>query len=301
MNENEKTPELVKKQGRGHVLCEKAPWLVMTVGAFLLLLLFPVFGMIGAAVLQKFLPVDKQTVEALITAASALLLIWLVKRWFSPEYEGSMRLHVPVGDVVRWSVPLWACLAFCIAAEGWERGEFYFELTFGMVALSLMAGFLEEAIFRAFVVPVGMRYLSGENRVWWATAISVGVFALCHFPNVMAGAPLETTIFQVFACVPFGIYAVAITLRSGSVLPAAVMHTLMDIIAMSTTPNQGDGVMHGTVEWSTVVSVGLEYIVLVAFGVWMIRKYKPEILALWEKKWGMAPEKKEGGTSDDEN
>ncbi len=298
MNEHERMPEGVRKPGRGHFLCEKAPRLVMIAGACFLLLFFPLLGTIGTAFLQNYVPVDKNTLEALLVAASGLLLVWLVKWWFSPEYEGSLRLHIPVADVVRWSMLLWACLAFCVVAEAWERGDFYFELTFGMVALCLMAGFLEEAIFRAFVVPIGMRYLSGENRVWWTAAISIGSFALFHFANMLAGAALDITILQVVGCLPFGLFAVAITLRSGSVLPVAVMHTLMDVIAMSTTPNTGDGVMRGGVELSTVVSVGVEYLVLIPFGVWLIRKYKPEILALWNRKWGLAPEGTEGGLSD---
>lgn len=301
MNEDEKMPENVKKTGRGHILCEKAPWLVLTVGTFSISFFFPLVGILSSAALQQILPFDKDIGEALLCTASSFLLLWLIKWWFSPEYEGSMRLHVPVGDVVRWSVPLWGCLACGIAVEAWKRGEFYFHLTFGMVALCLMAGFLEEAIYRAFVVPVGMRYLSGENRVWWTAAFSMGVFALAHLPNVLSGAPLDITIVQVVGCLPFGLFAVAVMLRSGSVLPTAVMHTLMDIIAMSTTPNIGDGVMRGAVEWDLIVSVVLEYIVLATFGVWMIKKYKPEILALWDRKWGLSSVQTEGGTSDAEN
>lgn len=294
MDEKGTTQELVKKSGRGHFLCEKVPRLVMTVGAYLISLTFPLIGTFAVAFSQFVLPpFDRAVWEELAIALSAFLLIWLHKRWFAPDYEGSMRIHVPYGDVLRWSVPLWVFLGCSVPIEAFARGEFYFHLTFAMAALCLCAGFFEEAVYRAFIIPIGMHYLPGKNRVWWTLGISAGVFALAHAANVLAGAAVDLTISQVISCVPFGLYTAAITLRSGSFLPAAILHTLFDIIAMSTTPGTDDGIMRGTIGWSDFVSVGLEYIFLATFGFWLVKTYQTEILALWEKKWSMYSEKTE--------
>lgn len=284
----------VKKSGRSHFLCEKAPGLVMTVGAYLISLVFPLVGLVAVAISQFVLPpFERQTGEGLAVALSAFLLVWMYNRWFAPEYEGSMRIHVPYSDVLRWSIPFWVCMSGSVLIEAFAKGEFYFQLNFSMVALCMSAGFLEEAIYRAFIVPIGMRYLSGENRVWWTMGISAGVFALAHASNVLAGAAVDMTVFQVIACVPFGLYAAALTLRSGCFLPAAILHTMLDIIGMGTTPNAGDGVLRGTIGWSDITSVGLEYIFLVSFAFLLVKACKTEILALWEKKWGMEPEETE--------
>ncbi len=294
MDEKEAMQGTVKKSGRGHFLCEKVPRLVMTVGAYLISLTFPLIGTFAVAFSQFILPpFDRAIGEELAIALSAFLLVWLHKRWFAPDYEGSMRIHVPYGDILRWSVPLWVCLGCCVPIEAFARGEFHFHLTLAMTALCLCAGFLEEAVYRAFIVSIGMRYLSGKNRVWWTLGISTGVFALAHAANVLAGAAVDLTIFQIISCVPFGLYAAAITLRSGSFLPAAVLHTLFDIIATGTTPGIDDGIMRGTIGWSDFVSAGLEYIFLAAFSFWLVKTYQTEILVLWEKKWSMVQEKME--------
>ena len=163
-------------------------------------------------------------------------------------------------------------------------------MTLSMAALCTSAGFFEEAVYRAFIIPIGMRYLTGENRIWWTMGISAGMFGLAYMANILAGADLGITISQAISCIPLGLYAAALTLRSGSFLPAAVLHMMLDIIAMGTTPGIGDGIMRGAVDWSTIVNIALEYALLATFGIWLAKTYKTEILALWEKKWGMAPE-----------
>ena len=291
-NEERIPAEAPKKQGRGHFFCEKAPLLVMLVGAVFLTIFYPLLGTIARGLLMLAVPsLDPKITEYLLIAASSIVFLGVFKWWFSPDYEGSFPLHVPLGDAIRWTVPLWIFLGLCVVLEGVMNG-FFFRIDFNIIAMCLYAGFFEESIFRIFMVAIGMRYLSGEKRVWWAVILSSVLFGLFHAGNILGGAPVETTIHQVINSVLFGIFMAALVLRTGSVLPSAISHTLYDIIAMVTTPGIMDGVMHTTPDMTSYIELAL--VLIPAYvGYRMIREHKAEILAIWEEKWSMTPAKEE--------
>lgn len=274
-----------KKPGRGHFFCEKAPLFVMVVGTFFITVVYPLMGIAGQGIIRQVLPqLDKDVMEAFCIAVSSFLFLWLFKRWFAPDWQGVLRLHVPLRDVLRWSVPLWVFLGISILLEGVDNG-FFFRLTLIIVAMSACAGFFEEAVFRIFTIAIGMRFLSGEKRVWWSLVVSSVVFGLSHCCNVLGGAPMETAIHQAIHSVLFGLYMGALALRTGSYWPTAILHTLYDALAMSTTPGVIDGVMHDTPGVTSYIEL-----VMMLFPAWygvnMVKKYKTEILALWDRKWG---------------
>lgn len=83
-----------KKPGRGHFFCEKAPLLVMVFGAIFLVIFYPLVGNIAQALLRQVVPsLNADIMDNLLIAASSVLFLWLFKRWFSPDYQGSFRLH----------------------------------------------------------------------------------------------------------------------------------------------------------------------------------------------------------------
>ncbi len=279
--------EALKKPGRGHFFCEKVPLLVMLVGAVFLVIFYPLLGTTARVLLMMAVPsLDPKITEYLLIAALSVMFLGVFKWWFSPDYEGSFPLHVPIGNAIRLSVPLWIFLGLCVVLEGVMNG-FFFRIDFNIIAMCLYAGFFEESIFRIFMVAIGMRYLSGENRVWWTVILSSVLFGLFHAGNILGGAPVETTVHQVINSVLFGTFMAALVLRTGSVLPSAISHTLYDIIAMVTTPRIMDGVMHTVPDMTSYIELALALIPACA-GVWIIRKYKAEILSIWEEKWSIS-------------
>ena len=293
-NEERKPAEVEKKRGRGHFLCEKVPLLVMVFGAVFLVLFYPLLGNIARGLLRLVVPsLNADIADNLLIAASSVLFLWLFKRWFSPDYRGSFRLHVPMRDVIRWSIPLWIFLALCIVLEGVMKG-FFFRLDFNIVSMSLYAGFFEESIFRIFMVAIGMRYLSGEKRLKWTVLLSSVLFGLAHAGNMLAGAPVSTTIHQMLHCILFGIYMAALVLRTGSVLPSAILHSLYDMLAIGTTRGVIDGVMHDAPDMTSYIEM-IFVLIPTYFGVKLIQNNKAGILALWDEKWSVTPVKKEEG------
>lgn len=89
-------------------------------------------------------------------------------------------------------------------------------IAFSVVALS--AGFCEEIVFRGFA-PIFIQSHLADN-VWLALAATSGVFGLHHAYQGFKGV-LSTAI----AGLAFGL----VTLLSGSLAPAIVLHVLMDL------------------------------------------------------------------------
>lgn len=107
-----------------------------------------------------------------------------------------------------------------------------------LVAAAVLTGFLEEVIWRGLV----MRALlpSGVNR---AVLLSSVLFAAMHLSRLLGGAALSDTLVQLVIATTTGIFMAAITLRTGSIWPGILYHTLHDLLVWV-----GHGGLTGTIE-----------------------------------------------------
>lgn len=70
-NEERKPAEVEKKRGRGHFFCEKAPLLVMVIGAVFLVLFYPLVGNVAGGLLRMAVPsLNTDIADNLLVAAS---------------------------------------------------------------------------------------------------------------------------------------------------------------------------------------------------------------------------------------
>jgi uncharacterized protein len=94
------------------------------------------------------------------------------------------------------------------------------------LAAALLVGFVEESYFRGMM----LRTLLGRGP-WQAVIISSLLFGMMHVLNLAGGANLAATLLQVVYAVAIGLMYAALALRTKTILPLIVTHSLTDFFA----------------------------------------------------------------------
>ena len=97
------------------------------------------------------------------------------------------------------------------------------------ILISLLVAINEETLFRGLM----LRGLMKSLRPMTAVVLSSLAFGGLHFLNMEAGGAPEFVAAQMVSAAGFGCVASAITLRSGSILPALLFHFLMDAVGLA--------------------------------------------------------------------
>ncbi len=265
-----------KKKVRKHSLCEK--------NAVIAMILTVPLGFLTQIAAQS-----PGAVSALIVSALSIVLLIIYNKWFSPEFDGVFKARVSVKEILLVSATMIILIVGCIIINAVYSGiVFRPSLTF--VCLALMAGISEETIFRAMLIPIGMRYLKGSNRALTAVIISSAIFGPIHMMNIIVGADPLMTILQAFMATCGGVVLAGIYLRTGSILPGMIAHAIYDFINFVTDPTMNDS---GVVV-SDGGNAGISYyallivlsVALLVAGICLIRKAKREAIEnIWKTKW----------------
>ena len=265
-----------KKNVRKHSLCEKNAVLVM-------ILTVPL------GFLTQMGSQSQGAVSAIIVSALSIVLLIIYNKWFSPEFDGVFKAHVPLKEILMVSSVMAILIIGCIILNTVYAGV-VFRPSLSFLCLALMAGISEETIFRAMLIPIGMRYLKGKNRAWTAVIISSVIFGPIHMANIFMGADPVMTVIQVFMATCGGFVLAGIYLRTGSVIPGMIAHAIYDFINFATDPTinesgvvvSGDG--NAGISYYVIIIV-ISAALLVA-GLYLIRKNKQgTIEKIWQTKW----------------
>ena len=157
------------KKVRKHSLCEK--------NAVIAMILTVPLGL-----LTQLSGQTQGVVSALIVSALSLVLLIIYNKWFSPEFDGVFKAHVPVKEILMVSSAMAILIIGCIIINAVYSG-LAFKPSVSFVCLALMAGISEETIFRAMLIPIGMRYLKVKNRAVAAVIISSVIFGPLYLTN----------------------------------------------------------------------------------------------------------------------
>ncbi|MBR1828917.1 MAG: CPBP family intramembrane metalloprotease [Atopobiaceae bacterium] len=227
------------------------------------------------------------TVSQVLTGAStvaiSIALLFGFQRLFANEFDG----------MVGWSTQglLYVLPALVLAIPNIKE---WFESSLNnpliCLVLSMAPGFSEEVVFRAIPGANWMR-MSGERSEILKCVLTTSVgFSLIHGINLFAGAALSSTLFQLFYAFCLGTLFCAVFLRTGSIWPCIIVHTLIDFTSFMTLDMEHMGVLSSEIVlswdfWLVVVGV----IGLVAWAGYLLRPAKQaEIVALWKEKWHKA-------------
>lgn len=140
-----------------------------------------------------------------------------------------------------------------------------------VIASAVLTGFLEEILFRGLV----MRAFLPGGAARAAVASSL-FFSSMHLFNLIDGAPLADTLIQIGIALTTGILLAALTLRTRSIWPAILYHTLHDLMIWM---GQGGMAMadEPSLHWKVIMlagqAVGLVYGIIL---LWGLRRRKEE-------------------------
>jgi membrane protease YdiL (CAAX protease family) len=164
--------------------------------------------------------------------------------------------------------------------------------TLANLCLALMAGFGEETAFRGLPLSYLMRQWKDERKIPFALLLTSVLFSLVHLGNIFGGANLTITVLQLISSLCAGLFFGAVYLRSGSLWPTIVLHTLHDIVSLLDVSSISGGVMTGNLRLVDLLDLLLS-VILGGIGLWLIRPAKRgEILAVWREKWQPLPDTK---------
>ncbi len=223
-------------------------------------------------------------VDAVVTIASSLLLLWLYQRkyypngrkFFSTQGFGPSLLY-------GWGLLVVAVLSFSIARlTGTPMGN-----VFAAIILGIAPGIQEELLCRTIPISLLMKREDRRNLVPAVYIIPSLLFGLFHFVNLFSGADLILTLLQVAYATAVGLILASIYLKTGNLWITIALHSFMDFVAyLSLNMQQSDGILKasGSYEWVGYL-VQLLYTVIFAINAfWLYRKSsREEIAQTWEE------------------
>ncbi len=223
-------------------------------------------------------------VDAVVTIASSLLLLWLYQRkyypngrkFFSTQGFGPSLLY-------GWGLLVVAVLSFSIARlTGTPMGN-----VFAAIILGIAPGIQEELLCRTIPISLLMKREDRRNLIPAVYIIPSLLFGLFHFVNLFSGADLILTLLQVAYATAVGLILASIYLKTGNLWITIALHSFMDFVAyLSLNMQQSDGILKasGSYEWVGYL-VQLLYTVIFAINAfWLYRKSsREEIAQTWEE------------------
>lgn len=93
----------------------------------------------------------------------------------------------------------------------------------------LFVGFLEEIIFRGFLFKA-----MAKDNLKTAVIVSSLTFGIGHIVNLLNGAEIVSTLCQIVGAVGFGFMCVTIFIKSKSLLPCIITHSVFNMLSVFT-------------------------------------------------------------------
>ena len=224
--------------------------------------------------------IASQVASAVGTVIVSMLMLLGYQRMFKSEFDGMMGWSTQALLLVLPALALGIANVF-----DWPGATFNNPLVCLILAMS--PGFSEEIVFRAIPLSNWMRVSCEKSEIYKCAAVTAAGFGIIHSVNLLAGAAFSATLFQVFYAFCLGVMFAAVMLRTGSVWPCVIMHTLIDFLSFLTTDMTKTGIL--TQELTIDFAFWFVVVVSIALAVWGAYLLRPakhdEIVALWRKKW----------------
>ena len=222
---------------------------------------------------------------SIVSILTMVFLAWWFKmRFKNADYEGIIVLR-NFGRACLIALPglLFVALNFFSVNIG--------NFKIGILLLGFIPAFTEEIAFRGLVIPNWMRVWNKKSGIWLSLFVTSAVFGLFHAANILVGADVGTTLFQVFYAFALGMLLAGIVIRTGTLWPCILIHGLMDFSAFL----GNEAMYQGAVQtqgfefgWDVIPVLVLSAFYIV-YAIIICRPSKHnEILELWKNKWGPA-------------
>lgn len=156
---------------------------------------------------------------------SVIILMFLSKQKLFKEY-GLCKTQIPFKKLL-YFIPL-VLLCFLNVVSGFSITETVPVIILEILSM-LFVGFLEEIIFRGFL----FKAMAKDNQKA-AVIVSSLTFGIGHIINLFNGAEIVSTLCQIVGAVGFGFMCVMIFIKSKSLLPCIITHSVFNMLSVFT-------------------------------------------------------------------
>jgi len=220
---------------------------------------------------------------------ASLVFFGLYKLWFRPDFKGTLTFKRFGKGFLIMLVPI-ALVCIINTIQSAQNG---LTTQFGKaLGMALIAGIGEEAMFRTTPISNYMRTQRHEETVPVILWLSALIFGLMHAANLTGGADLLMTGVQVLSATCAGVFFGAIYLRTACIWPCIIAHTLVDFSCfIDRTLLENNGLLiDASMSVLDYIALGIDAVMLVIGIVITSKKYRREILAVWDERWSRSAE-----------
>jgi len=220
---------------------------------------------------------------------ASLVFFGLYKLWFRPDFKGTLTFKRFGKGFLIMLVPI-ALVCIINTIQSAQHG---LTTEFGKaLGMALVAGIGEEAMFRTTPISNYMRTQRHEETVPVILWLSALVFGLMHAANLTGGADPLMTGVQVLSATCAGVFFGAIYLRTACIWPCIIAHTLVDFSCfIDKTLLENSGLLiDASMTVFEYITLGISVAMLVIGVIITSKKYRREILAVWDERWSRPAE-----------
>ena len=156
---------------------------------------------------------------------SAVILLFLRKEKLFTEY-GLCKVKVSAKKLLYYIPLVLLCLLNVITGM---KIQFSVPVIILEVLSMMFVGFLEEIIFRGFLFNA-----MAKDNIKAAVIVSSVTFGIGHIVNLLNGAEFVSTLCQIIGAVGFGFMCVMIFIKSKSLLPCIITHSVFNMLSVFT-------------------------------------------------------------------
>ena len=222
-----------------------------------------------------------KTAVGIAYGIAGIIATYIFVEYFKPDFDGCIgKQRIIEGLIMIWPMLL-------VHYTGSFVSIFIFGL--GNIPIAFLRacgpGFAEEVIFRGLGIANFMRTIRSDKQIPFIFWFSSLVFGISHLSNALAGQDLKYSAIQAAYAAGIGMALAGVYLRTGNLWPTMIAHLTVDFFEFCRA-DMSNAIMEnmGAGDWITI-SAG---VIGAIIGLMLIgRKHRPEIMALWRKKWNI--------------
>lgn len=271
-----------------HRILDKHPILgIILLTVLTLFLIQGVFGGIIGVVVYFIADSPRELVIYVAVSISAFIMLAIHKRWFYPEYNGSLAID---DSFRKWLLVTLAILLALIIPDFiimTVTGTNFVAPTIKTILVALSAGTSEEVIFRGIPASYAMRHLNDRKKLPLVIVITSLLFSLVHATNIFAGASVSATLLQLLTSFGIGTTLCALYFRSGNIILPMLLHFLYDVYALMNADSVTEaGVLEASLTVKDFTANLVILVIEIAITLYLLRgPVLDDLTEIWKKKW----------------
>lgn len=260
---------------------------------------FMILVMIVPQTIEDVLGLSETTAGYIFTILAIAPMLFVAefvftKMWFRGEFDGTLSLDHVIDGLKMTLVPLAINVILFLADRIILAPDAPMNNILMVIAISMNAGFMEEAWFRSYTVANLMRIKRGYGSMLFVIALTSLLFGASHLSNVLLGANASRTAMQFVTATITGLFYAAIYLRCGNILPCMLYHCFHDIINLMFLATNSSGAMLNAATVPDLIAQVIYSGAELILAIWLIRPATFEgIRSLWDRKWHLQQEEAE--------